>query len=72
MWSIKSKKQVDHLLQWEVFSMKDRLHDMACKAFQIIELVEASGVNEKSFKIIRKRLLDLGNDIIRLDEEEGD
>lgn len=45
---------------------------MACKAFQIIELVEASGVNEKSFKIIRKRLLDLGNDIIRLDEEEGD
>lgn len=62
----------DLLLQWEVFNMKDKLHDMAMQAFHIIELVEASGVNDKSFKIIRKRLLDLGNDILRLDNEDGE
>jgi hypothetical protein len=46
---------------------------LASKAFGIIELIEMAEINDTQFKIIRKKLLDLGNDIIRLGQiKEGE
>jgi hypothetical protein len=47
---------------------KEILEKLSKDAFDIIELIEVAGVEGTSFNIIRKRLLDLGNDILRLDK----
>lgn len=47
-------------------SIDDELEHLANKAFSIIELVEVAGIKEQSFLLIRKKLLNLGNDIKRL------
>lgn len=48
-------------------SYEDELKHLANSAFSIIELVEVADISEQSFKIIRKRLLNLGNNILRLE-----
>lgn len=49
------------------------LQHLANRAFNIIELIEIAGISNPSFSIIRKKLLDLGNDIKRLDQrKEGE
>ena len=56
-------------------SAKDECKYLASKAFHIIELVEVAGVKGASFDLIRKKLLNLGNDIIRMADksyEAGD
>jgi hypothetical protein len=35
-------------------------------AFNIIELVQVACINKDGFNIIKRKLLDLGNDILRL------
>lgn len=45
---------------------KKALNDLANKAFSIIELVQLAVPEDEKFKIIRKKLLDLANDIKRL------
>lgn len=42
------------------------LKDLYKKTFAIIEYVQLAIPDESKFKIIRKKLLDLGNDIKRL------
>ncbi len=44
------------------------LEQVATKIFSIIEFVEVSGISGASFQVIRKKLLDAGNDILRLRE----
>lgn len=51
---------------------KDEIDNIANKAFSIIELVEVSGISQQSFLLIRKKLLNLGNDIKRLSEKVGE
>jgi len=45
---------------------------LASKTFHIIELVEVAGVEGTSFELIRKKLLNLGNDIKRMGESGGE
>lgn len=46
------------------------LTELSNKAFSIIELVQLAIPDKEKFKIIRKKLLDLANDIKRLSGEE--
>lgn len=39
---------------------------LAQQAFNIISLLEVCNISDKNFMILRKKLLDLGNDILRL------
>lgn len=43
---------------------------LAHMAFHLIELVEAAGISGQSHALIRKKLLNLGNDILRLPVKE--
>lgn len=48
---------------------------LANRAFNIIEILEVSELKQTAFTVVRKKLLDLGNDILRLEEcakKEGD
>lgn len=51
---------------------KDKKALLAKRAFDIIQLLEMTEIAPKPFNVIRKKLLDLGNDILRLDTEEGE
>lgn len=53
-------------------NFQDECNRLGDKAFSIIELVEVAGVPKSSFDIIRKKLLDLGNDVKRLPEKVGE
>jgi hypothetical protein len=56
-------------------SRDEECKHLASKTFHIIELVEVAGVKGASFDLIRKKLLNLGNDIIRMGDksyEAGD
>lgn len=55
----------------EFNTIQEEANHLGSKAFSIIELVEVAGVSEQSFEIIRKKLLNLGNDIIRLGEKSN-
>lgn len=50
---------------------KDEKALLAKRAFDIIQLLEMTEITDKSFNVIRKKLLDLGNDILRLGTEAG-
>ncbi|WP_336786950.1 hypothetical protein [Paenibacillus sp. MMO-177] len=50
-------------------TIQDECEYLGSKAFSIIELVEVAGVSPKNFEIIRKKLLNLGNDIKRLGDK---
>ena len=52
-------------------SLQDECNHLGSKAFSIIELVEVSNIPKASFEIIRKKLLNLGNDIIRLADKHN-
>jgi hypothetical protein len=49
-------------------SFSSECNSLGSKAFAILELVEVSGVSPESFRLIRKKLLNLGNDIKRIPE----
>jgi hypothetical protein len=51
--------------------MENELKNLATRTFSIIELVEMLDIPDKNFLLIRKKLLDLGNDIVRV-AEKGD
>ncbi len=50
-------------------SLEERLKYLSNKTFSVIELIEVAGISEQSFKLIRKKLLDIGNDIKRLEDD---
>lgn len=54
----------------EFNSIDEECKYLASKAFHIIELVEVAGIKGASFDLIRKKLLNLGNDIIRMGEKQ--
>lgn len=45
---------------------RSEFNELSVRAFSIIELIEVAGLSDISFTIVRKKLLDLGNDILRL------
>lgn len=47
--------------------LSEEVQYLANKAFSLIELIEVAGVPEQSFSLIRKKILNLGNDILRLE-----
>lgn len=47
-------------------SIESEAEHLANRAFSIIDLVEVADISEQSFILIRKKLLNLGNDIKRL------
>lgn len=49
---------------------KDMKALLAKRAFDIIQLLEMTEIASKPFNVIRKKLLDLGNDILRLEDTE--
>ena len=55
--------QVDGNIRIE---LEGEVEILARKAFAIIELVEVTNISEPSFMLIRRKLLNLGNDIRRL------
>lgn len=54
----------------EFNSLQDECISLGNKAFSIIELVEASGISKEAFNLVRKKLLNLGNDIKRLSDKQ--
>lgn len=50
-------------------SINEECDNLGSRAFSVIELVEIAGVSPSSFEIIRKKLLNLGNDIKRVGEK---
>lgn len=50
-------------------TIEEEVEYLANKTFAVIELVEVTGVPEQSFSLIRKKLLNLGNDIKRLPQK---
>lgn len=53
----------------EFRTFEEEINHLGNGAFSIIELVEVAGLEENQFKLIRKRLLNLGNDILRLKDK---
>ena len=53
----------------EFQTLQDELDYLGAKAFSLIELVEVSGVKGSAFEVLRKKLLNLGNDIRRIGEK---
>lgn len=50
-------------------SLEEELKYLSLKTFNILELVEVAGIKGESFNLIRRRLLNLANDILRLEDK---
>lgn len=53
---------------------EDELESLANRAFSIIEIIEVANISEPLFILARRKLLNLGNDVLRLKDkyEVGD
>ena len=49
--------------------MDKDIKKLANDTFALIDLVEISGIEKQKFLLIRKKLLDLGNNILRYGEK---
>jgi len=52
-------------------SVYEEIKHLSNRTFALIELVELAGISDHSFMLIRKKILNLGNDILRLEEKIG-
>lgn len=50
----------------------DVYEEIAKKTFSLIELIELSGIKGQEFLILRRKILNIGNDILRLGDGDCD
>jgi len=61
------------LLQVETkYKNIDEYESLSKRIFSLIELIELAGVKGEEFKILRRRILNAGNDVLRLMDGDGD